>query len=159
MRTGLALLVALLVGCASEPPARGPTPPYSEAGRVVGGHLGTIVLAERCAAAFPDLAPEIDPALRDWRWRNDPIAAAVEQRMWATVVERGAKPGDVAAAKASFARELEVIAVGMEDWFASWPPERQRAYCGRVTARLALGVDDLARRYPAEVRRWHGATR
>jgi hypothetical protein len=159
MRHGLALLVALLVGCASEPPARGPTPPYKEAGRVVGGHLGTVVLAERCAAASPDLAPEVRAALREWRWRNDPIAAAVEQRMWATVVERGANPEDVAAAKASFARELEVIAVDMEDWFESWPPERQRAYCERVTALLALGEDDLARRYPEEVRRWYGATR
>lgn len=153
------LLLVLLLGCAGPAPVRKAPPPYGEAGRVVGGHLGTVVLAERCAASFPDLAPEIGPALREWRWRNDPIAAAIEQRMWASVAERGATAAQVDDAKAYFARELETIGAGLAEWFATWPADRQRAFCDRIPARLALGEDDLARRFPAEVRRWQGATR
>jgi hypothetical protein len=155
------MVVALMLaaGCASRAPVPKPAPPYGEAGRVVGGHLGTVVLAEQCIAMFPELAGEIGPALLGWRWRNDSVAATVESRMWAAVAERGATPAELAAAKVSFDRELQSIGAGMAEWFAGWPAGKQRAYCDRVTARLALGDDDLARRFPAEVRRWQGATR
>lgn len=155
----VAVLLVVAAGCAPQSPVREPAPRYAEAGRVIGGHLGTVVLAERCAAAFPDLAGEIDAALRGWRWRNDPIAAAIEQQMWTDVSARGATAQEVAAAKASFSREVDAIGAGMAQWFTAWPPERQRRFCDRVTARLALGEDDLARRFPAEVRRWQGAKR
>jgi hypothetical protein len=159
MQRGIVLLSALMIGCAPQSPVRQASPPYGEAGRVIGGHLGTVVLAQRCVSAFPNLAGDIDPALRGWRWRNDSVATAVEQQMWITVAERGATPQDVDAAKASFAREVDTIGAGLAEWFATWSPEKQRVYCDGVTARLALGEDDLARRFPAEVRHWQGATR
>jgi len=159
MRLALFLLAAAVAGCASEQQSRLPTPDYGDAGRIVGGRLGTVALAERCAATFPELANEIDPALRDWRWRNDPVAASVEQRMWVALAERGATAQEVEAGKASFAYELQRIRVDMENWFASWSPPRQRGFCERIGGRLALGEDDLVRRYPGEIRRWQGATR
>jgi hypothetical protein len=159
VRRVIVVLLIVAAGCVPQSSVREPAPPYADAGRVIGGHLGTVVLAERCAAAFPDLAGEIDAALRDWRWRNDPIAAAIEQQMWTAVSARGATTQEVDAAKTSFSREIDAIGAGMAQWFAAWPPEKQRRYCDRVTARLSLGEDDLARRFPAEVRRWEGAKR
>lgn len=159
MRRFVVVLLMVAAGCAPQSPVREPAPRYADAGRVIGGHLGTVVLAERCAATFPDLAGEIDAALRDWRWRNDPIAAAIEQQMWTAVSARGATAQEVDAARTSFSREIDAIGAGLAQWFAAWPLEKQRRFCDRVSARLAFGEYDLARRFPAEVRRWQGAKR
>ncbi|MCX7893642.1 MAG: hypothetical protein N2544_14915 [Burkholderiales bacterium] len=151
-------LAAALAGCAVNAPAPPRPAGYGDAGRLIGAHLGTRVLAERCAGLDPELARDLDAALAGWRWRNDGLVADVERRMWATVAA-GASPAELEAARSSFARTLEGIAAELADWFRRWPADRQTAFCGRLAGRLALGEDDLERRYPAELRRWQGATR
>lgn len=143
-------------------PAPGPvrtTPPYADAGRILGAQAGTVAMSGACARAFPELAPSIEQALAAWRWRNDALAVEVNDAMWRAVQAQGADAGEIAAASRALAGELARIRAEVADGFDRWAPARKRGLCGTWAERLAVGDEDLSRRYPHELKRWHPAMR
>lgn len=154
-----AVLVAL-AGCAAAPqPTPGPAPPWGEAGRVIGGRMATIELAEACARAFPDLAPVLARAIADWRWRNDALAVEVEDALWRSVRARGADDAAIAAGMRELHGALAAAGAEVGSDFDRGSVARRERYCRTLPDRLMLGDEDLARRYPRELRSWHPAAR
>jgi hypothetical protein len=151
-----AVVVACAAGPRSEP---SPVPAWDQAGRVIGGRTATVSLGRACARAYPDLATPLGRALADWRWRNDALAVEVEDAMWRSARSRGASEASVAAGRAELARGVDETAAEVATEIDTWTATRRRRYCGGLAERLLSGDEDLARRYPAELRTWHPAVR
>jgi hypothetical protein len=157
----LGLALAGLAACTSPPtkPAPAPAVHWGDAGRVLGGRVATVELAGACARLYPALAPSLLRALADWQWRNDALAVEVEDAMWRAVRARGASEAAVSAGVRELRFALDAAGVATANDFAALPSAQREPYCRALPDRLLSGDEDLARRYPVELRAWHPAAR
>jgi hypothetical protein len=163
MLAPIALVVALagVAACAapSSQSATVPALPWGDAGRVIGGRVATVELVRACTGDAPDLAPSLARAFGDWQWRNDALAVEVEDAMWGALRARGASEAAIAAGRSELRAAMDAAGIEAANDFAAWPPRRRDRYCRALPERLLSGDEDLARRYPGELRAWHPAAR
>jgi hypothetical protein len=156
---GLALLS--LAACTSPATKLAPAPAvnWGDAGRVIGGRVATVELAGACERRYPALAPSLSRALADWQWRNDALAVEVEDALWRAVRTLGASEASIGAGTRELRFALDAAGVATANDFAAWPSAQRERYCRALPDRLLSGDEDLARRYPRELRAWHPAAR